>query len=63
MLGKSYFMETTVEGFDQVVVGGTARSSEMIVLLCCSDIFFGGSDRYLNRSIYIVFEACVLSVS
>lgn len=30
-LGKSYFMATTVEGIDQVVAGGTACSSKVII--------------------------------
>ena len=29
ILGKSYLMATTVEGIDQVIIGGTACSSEM----------------------------------
>jgi hypothetical protein len=41
-LGKSHFMATAMERFDQVVVGGAARSSEVMVffLLFALGFFF-----------------------
>lgn len=55
-LGKSYLMETTVERFDQIVVGGTACSSEMIV-------FFLRRTFWISQQAFMWnFLACILAL-